>query len=194
MTAVPVTVLCSTNVTPRFFVQKLARSLGLSDRPMTAALEDLIAERLKRTPRPLFVDQANYLDERSLGTICYIWEIARVPVVLVGTRALYDLFTTSRMTEDVRAQLSSRVALHYLRSELSLAEAKAILERGLGDSATDEAIAQIYTVTGGVHRHVDMIVPRILQLKALNDARLASGELTMSEIIAAAGSRLMTGG
>jgi hypothetical protein len=69
-----------------------------------------------------------------------------VPIVLVGTKELYNLFMNSRMTEDARAQISSRVAMHYLLSELSLAEAKAILKRGLGEDATDEAIAQIYVL------------------------------------------------
>jgi hypothetical protein len=129
----------------------------------------------------------------AVGTVCHIWEIARIPIVMVGTKELYNLFMNSRMTEDVRAQISSRVAMHYLLSELSLAEAKAILKRGLGEDATDEAIAQIYRVTGGIYRHVDMIIPRIRQLKSLNQEKLASGEVKMSDIIIAAGSKLMAG-
>lgn len=191
-TTAPILILCSANVTTRYFVQKLARSVGLDDGTPTAKLEDQIAEKLKRNPRPVFVDQANYLNEKALGAVCYLWEVARIPVVLVGTKDLYDLFTTSRMTEDVRAQLSSRVAMHYPLAELSVAEAKAIIRRALGDEATEETCAQIINVTGGVHRHVDMILPRINDLKARNRERLESGEVTMLDIITAAGSRLMT--
>lgn len=189
----PINILCSTNVTSRYFVQKIARSLGLDDKPVTAKLEDNIAEKLKRNPRPIFVDQANYLNEKSLGTICYIWEIARVPIVLLGTKDLYDLFTTSRMTEDVRAQLSSRVAMHYPLKELSLGEVKAIVERALGPSATAEEIAEIFSVTGGIHRHVDMILPRYNELVKLNQEELESGQITRKGILNAAGRRLMTG-
>jgi hypothetical protein len=82
---------------------------------LLAKLEDLVAEKLKRYPRPLFIGQANYLPERSLGTVCHVWEIARAPIVLVGTKELYNLFMNSRMTEDVRAQISSRVAMHCTR-------------------------------------------------------------------------------
>lgn len=192
-TTAPVLILCSANVTTRYFVQKLARGTGLDERTPTAKLEDHIAERLKRNPRPIFVDQANYLNEKALGTICYIWEVSRVPVVLVGTKDLFDLFTTSRMTEDVRAQLSSRVALHYPLAELSMAEAKGIIKRALGEETTEEMCAQIISVTGGIHRHVDMILPRINDLKERNRERLKNGEVTMSDIITAAGSRLMTG-
>jgi DNA transposition AAA+ family ATPase len=193
MTTTPITILCSTNITTRYFVQRLARALQLNESMPTAKLEDAIAEKLKRNPRPIFVDQANYLNEKALGTICYVWEIARVPVVLLGTKDLYELFTTSRLTEDVRAQLSSRVAMHYPLAELSVAEVKAIIQRALGDAATEELISQIYNVTGGVHRHVDMIVPRINELKKRNEEKLASGAVTMEDIVTAAGRRLMVG-
>lgn len=193
MTTSPVHLLCSANITTRYFVQLIARELGIDDRPPTAKLEDLIAERLKRNPRPIFIDQANYLNEKALGTVCYVWEKARVPVVLAGTKDLFELFTTSRLTEDVRAQLSSRVAMHYPLVELAPAEVKAIVKRALGEDATDEAIAQIMNMTAGVHRHVDMIIPRILDLKQRNEDRLRSGEYTMQDIVTTAGRRLMTG-
>jgi hypothetical protein len=52
-------------------------------------------------------------------------------------------------------------------------------------------VAQICNVTGSIHRHVDMIIPRILDLKALNEKRLKSGEVTIKDIVATASSRLM---
>jgi DNA transposition AAA+ family ATPase len=188
----PIQILCSRNITTRYFVQKLARAIGLDDRATTARLEDLIAEKLRRSPRPVFVDQANYLNEKALGSICYVWDIARVPVVLVGTRDLYELFITSRLTEDVRAQLSSRVAMHYPLAELTTAEVSSIIKRALGDEATDENIAAIINVTGGVHRHVDMIIPRVNELKKRNETKLKNKEITMKDIIETAGRRLMT--
>ena len=36
------------------------------------------------------------------------------------------------------------------------------IKRGLGEEATDGMVAQVITITGGIHRHVDMIIPRIL--------------------------------
>jgi DNA transposition AAA+ family ATPase len=188
----PIQILCSSNVTTRYFVQKLARALGLDDRPPTAKLEDLIAEKLKRSPRPIFVDQANYLSEKALGSICYIWDIARAPFVLVGTTDLYNLFNTSRLTEDVRQQLSSRVAMHYPLAELTTAETTTIIKRALGPDATDEIVAAIINVTGGIHRHVDMIIPRINELKKRNEAKLKTGEVKLRDIIETAGRRLMT--
>lgn len=187
-----VQILCSANTTTRYFVQKIAKAIGVDDRPPTAKLEDMIAEKLKRSPRPIFVDQANYLNEKALGSICYIWELARTPIVLVGTKDLHDLFTTSRLTEDVRAQLSSRVAMHYPLAELTVAEATTIIKRALAEDATEDNIATIINVTGGIHRHVDMIIPRILDLKQRNRNKLDKGEVNMRDIINTAGRRLMT--
>lgn len=192
-TTMPIQILCSTNITTRYFVQKIAHELKLDDRPTTAKLEDMIAAKLAKNPRSLFVDQANYLNEKALGTICYIWEIARIPIVLIGTKDLFELFTTSRLTEDVRAQLSSRVAMHYPLRELSQAEVKAIIKRAFGKHATDEVIAKIYTVTSGIHRHVDMIIPRVNELATRNEEQLEKGEVTMLDIVETAGRRLMVG-
>jgi len=193
MNSYPISILCSRNVTVRYFVQEIAGSVGLDGQGATPRLEDMIAEKLRRSPRALFVDQANFLNERALGTVCHLWEKARIPIVLVGTKALFDRFMSSRMTEDVRAQLSSRVALHYLLPELTIKEVKGILKRGLGELATDDIVAQVYNEIGGIHRHVDMIVPRILDLKERNEDRLAAGEVKMSQIVTIAASRLMTG-
>jgi DNA transposition AAA+ family ATPase len=191
MRTAPVTILCSRNIVAAYFLKKIAKQLGVKDKGTIPQLEDAVAEKLNSYPRPLFVDQANYLSERSLGSVCYIWEVAHIPIMLSGTQALYDLFTTSPLTEDVRAQLSSRVARHYLLAELSLSEAKAIIQRALGADATDAVIAQIFSITGGIHRHVDMIIPLILELKAQNEEKLSTRKITIGDIIAIAGRRLM---
>jgi DNA transposition AAA+ family ATPase len=191
MITAPVFILCSRNTTYSYFAQKIARGLGISEHAITPRLEDDIAEKLDKYPRPLFIDQANYLNERSLGTICHIWESANVPIVLAGTKSLFDTFITSQLTEDVRAQLSSRISLYYQLPELSLSEAKAIIQRALSDDATDDLIAQIYNVTGGIHRHIDMLMPRILDLKNRSKEKLEREEVTMMEIVNKASSRLI---
>ena len=196
MTTMPISILCSANITTRYFVQKIARDLGLSDVPPTAKLEDNVIERLRRNPRPLFVDQANYLNEKALGSICYIWEVAQIPIVLVGTKDLYDLFNTSRLTQDVRVQLSSRVAMHYPLKELSKEEVNTIVERILGGRATPDIKSRIFNATSGNHRHLDMIMPRLAHLiernvEALDDPN--DPDVTMEALVDTATSRLMVG-
>lgn len=187
----PVQVLCSPNITPLYFAQRLASRLGFSEHAIAARLEDNVAERLRRSPRPLFIDQANFLSEKALGTICYVWEVACVPIVLAGTKSLYDLFTTSRLTEDVRAQLSSRIVMHYQLSGLTLAEAKAFIQWRLGKYATDEAVAQIYNITGGLPRYIETLIKNLLDLIARNLKELESGKVTLAELISKAGSKLI---
>jgi DNA transposition AAA+ family ATPase len=191
MSTMPISILCSANITTRYFNQKIARELGLDDRVPTARLEDMIAEKLKKNPRPLFVDQANYLNEKALGSICYIWEKAKIPIVLIGTKDLYELFTTTRLTQDVRTQLSSRVAMHYPLRSLSQGEVKAIVQRALKNKATDAVIAKIYNITQGNHRHVDMVIPRIAELEERNAERLRLGEVDYEDIVETAATRLM---
>ena len=195
MTTMPIQILCSANITTRYFVMKIARECGLDDKAPTAQLEDRIAEKLKRNPRPIFVDHANYLNEKGLGTICYLWEKARIPFILIGTQNLFDLFTTSRLTEDVREQLSSRVAMHYPLMELSIEEVKSICHRALGKYATNAAVEKLFNFTHGNHRHLDMILPRVRQYAETPDnAALLQNDITyMEDIINKASSRLMIG-
>lgn len=191
MTTMPVVILCSANITTRYFVQKIARAIGLDDTPPTAKLEDLIIERLKKNPRPIFVDQANYLHEKALGSICYIWEEAKIPFILIGTKDLYEIFTTSRLTQDVRAQLSSRVAMHYPLMELSVQEVKTICKRALGDKANDDTVAKLFNLTHGNHRHLDMVIPRVRELADKNAEDLSRGKIDMDDIIEKASARIM---
>lgn len=191
MTTMPITILCSANVTVRYFVQRLAQEVGIPHNKTIPELEDLVAEKLKRAPRPIVVDQANYLNEKSLGTLCYLWEIARIPIMLIGTHDLHDLFTKSNLTQDVRAQLTSRVAMHYPLAELSAGECKAILKRALGDTATDEIVALIYNKTGKTFRSLEFFIPRFKELQKLNSADVESGRTSTEKLVNTAASRLM---
>lgn len=191
MTSIPVQVLCSRNISPTSFLTVLGEELGVEGGRNLHLSEVALAKKLARSPRPIFVDQANYLSERALGSLCFLWEKRRVPMVLVGTKELFDLFYRSKLTEDVRGQLTSRVALHYLLPELTPAETQAIVEQALGAAATPEIVGQIHKLTGGIFRSVDMLVPRLLEFQRRNQAQLASGETSLPEIIKVAASRLM---
>jgi DNA transposition AAA+ family ATPase len=98
MSTVPIQVLCSRNTTPWAFGRVLAEEVGLElprGTPTLHLLEIELARKLMRSPRPIFVDQANYLQERSLGTLCFLWEKRHIPIVLVGTKTLFENFYQS---------------------------------------------------------------------------------------------------
>jgi DNA transposition AAA+ family ATPase len=194
MTTMPIEILCSANITTRYFVQKIAKELGLSPRPPIAELEDLIAEKLKKgAPRLFIVDQANYLNEKGLGTICYLWEKTRIPTVLLGTKDLFELFMQSSLTEDVRVQLSSRIAWHCPFVELSVDEVKSIVRKLLGKYATDAVVKEILDVTHGNHRHLEMILPRVNAILQANEESVTRGDVSVETLVQRAGRRLMIG-
>ena len=97
------------------------------------------------------------------------------------------------MTEDVREQLSSRIALHYMLSELSPAEAKALIEKILTEEATEQNIGLVYKLTGGRFRNLEFFQPRYVELRELNNEQLKHGEVQTREIIKMAAARLIIG-
>jgi hypothetical protein len=125
------------------------------------------------------------------GTICHIWEVARVPVVLAGTKSLYELFITAQETEDVRAQLSSRVTMHYPLTGLLLSEAKALIQRELEHYATDDAVALLYNTTRGLPRYIEMLLFNLQDLIKRNSKELEAGSIKLSDLITKSASRLM---
>jgi hypothetical protein len=72
-----------------------------------------------------------------------------------------------------------------------LSEAKAIIKRELGEYATDNAVAQIYNITGGLPRCIEMLIYILRKLIERNSKELQSGEITLGELIAKAASRLI---
>jgi DNA transposition AAA+ family ATPase len=191
LAVLPISLLCSPNTTVTSFIKQLANLVGAPTRQQLHLTEEEIALKLRRAPKPLFVDQANYLGEQALGTLCFLWERQRLPIILTGTKHLYDTFFQSRLTEEVRGQLSSRIALHYLLPELTQTETRAILQQALGADATEEVITLIHGVTGGVFRSIDMMIPRLLELKQRNHQNLADGTIKMQDLVKTAASRLM---
>jgi DNA transposition AAA+ family ATPase len=191
MATQPISVMCSSNTTAASFTKHLAQMVGAPTRQHIHLTEEEIVAKLRRAPKPILVDQANYLDEHALGTLCFLWERMPFPLILTGTKHLYDTFFRSRLTEEVRGQLSSRIALHYLLPELTQTETRTILQQALGEAATEEAVALIHNLTGGVFRSVDMMIPRLLELQQRNEQKIAAGTVKMPDLIRTAASRLM---
>jgi DNA transposition AAA+ family ATPase len=205
LTTPPIRILCSRNITPGYFVRRLAKELRLTNLRSIPDAEDQIAESLIKNKRVLFIDQANYLDERGLGTICHIWERARIGVVLAGTYALYTLFATLTDKEDIKAQLSSRVGLFVPLQGLSLGEVKAIVQEALGEHATLEMTAAIFNSIAVTHRtesgsyqvasfrNLGFLLPRLKASIKKNEDEIADGTVDPVALVGTAKSRLMVG-
>lgn len=194
----PIEILCSRNVTVAYFLQRIAAELKIGGRLSIPAMEDAIAASLLKRPRPLMIDQANYLTERSLGSLCHFWEKARIPVVLIGTRDLHELFTNSMVTQDIRAQVSSRVAMHYPLSTLTKKEVKTIVRQLLGDRFTDKAINEIAQATQSNFRALAMAVPRLREFYDRHRSEIEAAEDSVrhdaeTQVINKAVSRMFVG-
>jgi hypothetical protein len=109
----------------------------------------------------------------------------------VGSFGKLTGWVKGRGDPGVCGQLSSRIALHHLLPELTQTETRAILQRALGEDATEDVIALIHSVTGGVFRSVDMMIPRLPELKRRNEKKLADGNVKMQDLVKTAASRLM---
>jgi DNA transposition AAA+ family ATPase len=191
MATIPISIDCSPNTTNNSFLRHLAHLVGADVRQQAHLIEIEIAIKLRQSPKAIFINRANYLVEKSLGTFCFLCEYRRLPMVLTGTKQLYDIFFHSKLTEDVRGQLSLRIAMHYLLPELTQTETRSILEQTLGNDATEDVIKLIHTVTGKVFCSIDTMIPRIMKLKQRNEQKPSDGTLKMQDVAKMAASRLM---
>lgn len=201
----PIHILCSANITTGYFVHRLAREAGITPRGCIPQVEDDIADRLIKQKRLIFVDQANYLNPKSIGTICHLWERARVPIVLTGTYKLYELFNSLSDTEDIKGQFVSRIALFVNLMGISAGEVKSVVERTIGKHASSETVAEIFntiarktTVDGEVmemasFRNLDFLMARLVTLIEKHTGEIERGETLVRDLVPEAANRLMLG-
>jgi hypothetical protein len=102
---------------------------------------------------------------------------------------VFHLTTLKAVSERINPEL--RVAVHYPLTGLLLSEAKALIKRELNQYATDDAVAQIYNITDGLPRCIEILVPTLKELIERNSQELKSGKIKLGELIAKAASRLM---
>jgi len=76
--------------TPYAMLAEIMQELGASPMGRSAAMARYIADELRRTDRPLFVDEADYLlhDTRMLETLRDLHDASDVPVMLIGMEGL----------------------------------------------------------------------------------------------------------
>ena len=187
----PISILCSRNITSFNFVEQIAAYLHVTDRRTIPDFENEIALKLQRSPRALFVDQADFLGSRSFGSIIHFWEKASIPVIICGTLGLIKIFNDPKISSDLREQLASRVGYYLELSGLELAEAKTIIKRSLEEETNSTVIARIYELTRYSYRRLNVLLARINNLKQKNEAELASGEIEIRDLVDVAASKLI---
>lgn len=195
LTRPPVYILCSALVTPKSLLVRLAtefRIVGTSGKTQDELL-DLIAKKLQRTPKAIFIDQANYLDRKGLGILCHLWEVAKTPLLICGTQTLFDNFhADGARVSDELGQLASRVRVFIPLAELSVAETVQVVKRYLPDF-NREYVEHVHRVTRGNHRHLDKGMPDLIAVWNVEKERVRSGEVKIEDLVGRAFSRLAIG-
>lgn len=202
----PIHILCSFNITARYFIQQIADDLKIKDRVSIPELENLVADRLIKNKRALFVDQGNYLPLKSIGTILHLWDRARIPIVITGTYKLYEMFMQLSDTEDVKGQVSSRIALMIPLTGLDEAATKTIVMNALGQYGTADVIAEIFNAVArrvrdsngdltliASHRNLSYLLDNLRRFIAKRSAEIEAGELSVKELVDKAAGRLILG-
>jgi hypothetical protein len=84
------------------------------------------------------------------------------------------------------------LALLYYKESLHFIQPFSLTFAALpGPEAAEEVITMIHSVTGGIFRSVDMMIPRLLELRQRNEKKLAEGSVKMQDLVKTAASRLM---
>ena len=118
-------VRCLKSDTMGTLLERLAQDLGLDKRQRKADMINFIVKELAITGKPLFIDEADYLADKTevLETIRDIYDLACVPIVLIGyehlpkkIKRLPQLF--GRISQHVQFQKADEEDIAIMANEL----------------------------------------------------------------------------
>jgi len=97
-----------------------------------------ILARMESEPRPVLVDEGEKLRYRDLEWLRRLWDMARIPVILVGTETLFENIVGTR---GQRRQLFRRIRARWAMQGLSGDEVKSVCAAfGYSDTANIEKL------------------------------------------------------
>ena len=103
-------------MTPRAFLGAISRALGDIDSGSTDHLINRVAGSLADQPKLVAVDEANFLTFQSINHLIYIYNQARIGIVLLGTDELEEVMKHPKL-QRVRSRLKLSVYLGNLNEE-----------------------------------------------------------------------------
>lgn len=157
--------------TPSSMLAKLMQELGASPRQRRADMLDFVVERLMHDPRPLFVDEADYLlrDADMLESLRDVHDMSGAPVVLIGMADIEKKIVH-------RKQLARRIShwVEFLPSDLD--DARTLASTVCEVELDDELLQALHAEAKGSIGLMTVGMARIEALARANGWRRVTGE------------------
>lgn len=103
-------------MTPRAFLGAICRALGEPDTGSLDHLINRVSASLVEMPRLIAVDEANFLTYPSINHLIYIYNQAKVGMILVGTSELEQVMTEPKLAR-VRSRLKLAINLDLMTDD-----------------------------------------------------------------------------
>jgi hypothetical protein len=156
--------------TPKSLMAALCLRAGIPHQATASTLAESLVRKLKTGHYLVIVDEANHLDIEAMELLRYVYDLARLGVVLVGTLRLYEIFTDGSRPAGELEQLWSRVGICELLPGLTEYEARQMIQNALGRIA-EATTKQILRQTGNSIRRLTKLLERLRELEDINGDR-----------------------
>jgi len=142
--------------TPSGMLGALMRELGAAPLNRSAAMVDHIVAELRRSGRPVFVDESDYLlrDTRMLETLRDIHDSSGAPVVLIGMEGIERKLVH-------RPQLAGRISQWVEFAPTDLADARVLADTVCEVGIADDLLEQLHRQAKGSIRLMVVGLSRI---------------------------------
>lgn len=134
----PVYFECTVFTSAFALISALGKALGLDRRPNPDALLRDIAQKLKRSPRPILLDEVHYAHEKALEALRQIRDQSGIGLVLAGTSTFaglgYGQLGKSDLLQDL---VDHRPHLEQIISRATIWKVQGILPSEIEAIATD---------------------------------------------------------
>lgn len=159
---------CLRSDTISTFLERLAMELGLEKRQRKADMINFIVKELAMTNKPLFIDEADYLADKTevLETIRDIYDLSGVPIILIGYEHLPK--KVKRLE-----QLHSRISQHVAFQKADMQDVQ-IMAKQLVEEVTiaDDLLSELLVQAQGNLRRITTGLATIEKLARSNGLKI----------------------
>jgi DNA transposition AAA+ family ATPase len=152
---------CDAYITTRGLFGKITKALGITGKRGLSDTLEVICEYLKHQDIVLFVDEAEYLQHKTLEMLRRIWDFSNTSIIFVGTEIIVE--NLKRHT-----QLYSRIQYKWEFKPLDFEETKQICQR-YNNSIDDSEIKYILKLTKYSFRSTVFLIENAFDLAKTNE-------------------------